>query len=147
MGWRAVDAELHFGITIARTSYLAWPASVTSLVPALLLEQTSTQRASLSPTSTTSILARIGAQVHLLHRPRNPFLNFSALATTRALRQQLVQACVITGAGSNSTTMSTKAALKSIRAKLQGNEPEGALHEATQLMRNIGDKDPEAPTV
>jgi superkiller protein 3 len=43
--------------------------------------------------------------------------------------------------------MSTKSALKSIRAKLQNDEPEGALHEATQLLRSIGEKDPEAPTV
>ncbi|BEI86438.1 hypothetical protein CcaverHIS002_0607250 [Cutaneotrichosporon cavernicola] len=43
--------------------------------------------------------------------------------------------------------MSTKSALKSVRLKLQNDEPEGALHEATQLLRSIGEKDPEAPTV
>ncbi|GMK57364.1 hypothetical protein CspeluHIS016_0401980 [Cutaneotrichosporon spelunceum] len=43
--------------------------------------------------------------------------------------------------------MSTKSALKSIRTKLQNDEPEGALHEATKLLRSIGEKDPEAPTV
>lgn len=44
------------------------------------------------------------------------------------------------------SSKATKEALKSIRAKLQNNEPEGALHEATQLMRSIGDKDAEAAT-
>lgn len=43
--------------------------------------------------------------------------------------------------------MSTKSALKSIRTKLQNDEPEGADHEALQLLRRIGENDPEAPTV
>lgn len=57
------------------------------------------------------------------------------------------------GQGSTSKTrsstvqMSTKSTLKTIRAKLSSDEPEGALYEATQLLKSIGDKDPEAPTV
>lgn len=41
--------------------------------------------------------------------------------------------------------MSTKAALKSIRTKLQDDEPEGALYEATNLLKSIPDDGPDAP--
>jgi hypothetical protein len=43
--------------------------------------------------------------------------------------------------------MSTKKALKEIRNKLSGREHEGALYEATNLLKSIGEKDPDAPTV
>ena len=44
-------------------------------------------------------------------------------------------------------TMSTKKSLKAIRDKITNGEPEGALHESNQLLKAIGDKDPEAATV
>lgn len=43
--------------------------------------------------------------------------------------------------------MSTKKALKEVRTKLSENENEGALYEATNLLKRIGEKDSEAPTV
>lgn len=43
--------------------------------------------------------------------------------------------------------MSTKKALKDIRAKLSANDSETALYDSNQLLRSIGDKDPDAPTV
>lgn len=41
----------------------------------------------------------------------------------------------------------TKKAIKGIRAKLSDGENEGALYESTQLLKQLGEKDPEAPTV
>jgi len=41
----------------------------------------------------------------------------------------------------------TKKALKEVRNKLQDGENEGALYAATNLLKSIGEKDPEAPTV
>lgn len=43
--------------------------------------------------------------------------------------------------------MSTKAALKSIRNKLQDSEPEGALYEATNLLKSLPEDGPDAPNV
>lgn len=43
--------------------------------------------------------------------------------------------------------MSTKAALKSIRTKLQDSEPEGALYEATNLLKSLPEDSPDAPNV
>lgn len=46
-----------------------------------------------------------------------------------------------------SVAMSTKAALKSIRTKLQDSEPEGALYEATNLLKSLPEDSPDAPNV
>ncbi|WOO77688.1 Superkiller protein 3 [Vanrija pseudolonga] len=45
------------------------------------------------------------------------------------------------------TSAATKKAIKGIRAKLSDGENEGALYESTQLLKQLGEKDPEAPTV
>jgi hypothetical protein len=43
--------------------------------------------------------------------------------------------------------MSTKKALKDIRAQLTAQDAEGALQASTSLLKLIGDKDADAPTV